>query len=413
LQAHVPDAILTICDANPECTHPTIPCTTWETYLDHLEQFDIVFRSPWISPHIPQLQEYTGLCMTQMQLFFDIYPGKIIGITWTKGKTTLSHLVYETLKQAWYSTILAWNVWSSVLDVIDIEAPVDRVVLELSSYQLYNLRWSLDIAIYNNLYFEHHVDRHGWFEAYKYDKSNIINLADYLLLGSQIKQDQPDLLDTIDFWTEYDIYGTSWTYVYKDAAWRHNKQKLIDDTWVLLLWEHNRYNICALVWVCEKLDIDIDILEQVLHSFSGVEHRLEDLWTHHSIRWINDAIATTPQSTLAALDTYKHEVDTIFLWWKDGGYDFKELIEMLAEYRVSNVILFPNNGKHILDFIVTHPTYSPFTHICTTMKEAVHIAKQNTRPWKIALLSCASPSYSLWKNFEEKGREFKECILAT
>jgi len=349
--------------------------------------------------------------MTQTQLFLDIYPGKIVGITWTKGKTTLTHLVYETLKEAGHTTILAWNVWSSVLDVIDIEHPVDRVVLELSSYQLYRLQWSIDIVIYNNLYYEHHVDWHGWFEAYKYDKSNIINLAQYLLLWSQLEKEHPDLLDTIDLDIVYDIYWNSWTYVYKDTAWRHNKQKIFDDTWVVLPWVHNRYNICAVLWVCKKLDIDTDILKNVLHTFSGVEHRLENLWIHHGIRWINDAIATTPQSTLAALDTYKHDIDTIFLGWKDGGYDFSELIEMLATYCVSNVILFPNNGKHILDLIVIHPTYSPFTHICTTMKEAVHIAKQNTAPWRIALLSCASPSYSLWKNFEEKGREFKENVL--
>ena len=178
-----------------------------------------------------------------------------------------------------------------------------------------------------------------------------------------------------------------------------------NDKDVLLPGVHNRYNICAVIGICDILHIDMHALQIVLRSFSGVEHRLEDVWVYGGIRWVNDAIATTPESTIAALETYKDEVDTIFLGGKDGGYDFSILVDKLALYNVHNIILFPDSGKIIKKIL----DISKYTILETSsMQEAVQFASNYTQHGKIALLSCASPSYSLRKNFEEKGKLFKE-----
>jgi len=121
-------------------------------------------------------------------------------------------------------------------------------------------------------------------------------------------------------------------------------------------------------------------------------------WKYDGIIFIDDAISTTPESTIEAIKTFNYDIDTIFLWWTDRWYEFYELIKELNKYNIKNIVLFPDSSQKILKLLG-----GSFNYIETkSMEEAIKWAKKYTKKWKIVLLSTASPSYSIWKNFEEK-----------
>ena len=124
------------------------------------------------------------------------------------------------------------------------------------------------------------------------------------------------------------------------------------------------------------------------------------------IKFYDDAISTTPQSAIAAIKSLPN-VKTIFLGGTDRGYDFSELEKTLRDYKVKNIVLFPDSGKRILS---SRDGFNVFE--TKSMKDAVDFAFKNTNAGETCVLSTASPSFSLWKNFEVKGDEFKKEVLS-
>lgn len=148
---------------------------------------------------------------------------------------------------------------------------------------------------------------------------------------------------------------------------------------------------------------DEDIISAV-NNFIGLPHRLEFVGEYNGIKFYDDAISTTPESTIMAIKALKN-IDTIFLGGQDRGYKFLELEKNLKKYKIKNIVLFPDSGAKIIK------SKNNFNTLKTeSMQEAVKFAYKYTKHGKICLLSCASPSYSLWKNFEEKGDEFKKFV---
>lgn len=137
---------------------------------------------------------------------------------------------------------------------------------------------------------------------------------------------------------------------------------------------------------------------------------MQNIGTYKDITWIDDAISTTPESTIQAIQTFGHQIDTIFLGGTDRGYVFDELVKQLDHYEIQNIVLFPDSGTRILSALQTHSTHERNILQTSDMQEAVKFAYTHTRPGKICLLSTASPSYSVRKNFEEKGDLFAQYI---
>lgn len=161
---------------------------------------------------------------------------------------------------------------------------------------------------------------------------------------------------------------------------------------------------------------------------------MEHLGVYDGKERVDDAISTTPESTIQAIRTFGKKIDTIFLGGTDRGYDFKELIRYVLEYRIRNIVLFPVSGKKMLELLLSH--VEKYTDVSTSdckqciqlhyghgnqfhdlrifstdlMQDAVKFASKYTEPSKMVLLSTASPSYSVWKNFEEKGDLFKKYV---
>ena len=334
-----------------------------KNYLKHLSEFDLLIKSPGVTKQLLEGSAYT----TASNLFFAENKNLTIGVTGTKGKSTVASLVAAMLKEGGMKVELLGNIGSPMLLSLLKKQPSDKIfVLELSSYMLDDIQYSPDLALLLNK-FPDHLTYHGSKEAYFEAKERIFAF-------------QPD--DSLAFRPPH-----------KDGL----KFNLADTN---LIGAHNQGNVLAAARVARTLGVSDADMRRALKRFQPLPHRLSFVGEFRGIRFFDDAISTTPESTIAALKALR-AVDTIFLGGTDRGYDFKELEKTLRRMKVRNVVLFPDSGKRILKSRKALNVLST-----RSMAKAVAFAYKHTAPGKICLLSTASPSYSLWKNFIEKGEEF-------
>jgi len=355
-------------------------------YLKNQKNYDIAIKSPGIKKELVRLP-YT----TATNIFFSelirrrasgAWKGKTIGVTGSKGKSTTASLIFEILKADGKKVELLGNIGNPMLE--RLLKPVDRdviFVLELSSQQLDDIAFSSDIAVVTNL-FPEHMDYHGNVENYYNAKKNIINFQasqDFLVYNQKI---------------------IGWLKGYKGKPVKFAAKKYESN----LIGKHNQSNIGAAAAVAEILKIPQFNIQKAVKSFKGLPHRLEFIGEFKGIKFYDDAISTTPESTIMAVQSLKN-IGTIFLGGQDRGYDFSDSEKTLKKYKIKNIVLFPDSGGKMfkstagLNMLKTK-----------SMQKAVVFAFKHTKRGEVCLLSCASPSYSLWKNFEEKGDEFKKFV---
>ena len=387
-------------------------------YLDTLKKFDLIIKTPGISLYHSKIYPYKHKITSQAQIFFDYYQGKIIAVSGTKGKSTTCTLIYETLKNAKKNVQLIGNIGNPVLNYLDIKniesQKNEYAVFEVSSYMLEWLKKNNYISILLNIYSDH-IDRHDGFENYKDAKLNLLNGSKYNLVRDEIitkyELDKEDIKELA-----IRTFGHKGNYIYKDGLFFVKRKKILPADSIILQGEHNMMNICAVLGICDIMKINYTVLEETLATFKGLPHRMENIWTYGGIQWVDDAISTTPESTIQAIQTFGKNIDTIFLWWTDRGYVFDDLIQCIRKYGIRNVVLFPDSGKRIAQAFKDEDTPAGKEIIrvkifqTSDMKEAVKFAYKYTKNGKICLLSTASPSYTLRKNFEEKGHLFQQYI---
>ena len=365
-------------------------------YLKKQFEFDIAIKTPGINKRDIKIP-YT----TATNIFFSHIYGKnlIIGVTGSKGKSTTTSLIYSILKEAGKKVHLLGNIGYPMLGVFsktqDTDSREDEIfVLELSSYQLDDIKFSPNIAVATNL-FPEHMDFHGGIHEYYGAKKNIV--------AHQREGDcffyNPDVKDFKKWSTPAKMISSDKKLAFK--GWN-----------IPLLGEHNRSNLQLSYAVAKELNIPDSVIKRAVEKFKSLPHRLEFVGEFKGIKFYDDAISTAPESTIEAIKALSNygamnasrpsAIGTIFLGGSDRGYDFSILRKVLKKYRIKNIVLFPDSGKRILESRVGLNVLET-----SIMKEAVAFAYKNTARGQVCLLSTASPSYSLWKNFEEKGDEFK------
>lgn len=408
-----PDLHITIADANLELELPDDPNVSsqlGEGYLAGIDTFDVIVRSPGVR-YWPELEAVRDRVTTATSIFFHTVraetQAKFIGVTGTKGKSTTSSMVFELLKTAGHDTQLVGNVGNPDWEIFDQIADNTWIVYELSSYMLEDFTSYPDIAVMLNI-FPDHLDWHSDYASYVNAKAMITSrqteddllifhaLFDELVLISKHTQAFRMPVKVMN--------GLHW-----DKEWYYDGGKEVMKTSaVKLLGAHNKDNVLAVLAVAKALKIDYAHVETMLENFQPLPHRLEVVATVDGATYVDDAISTTPESTIAAVKSFDN-VGSIVLGGLDRGYDYDELAQLLTNRHVAIIALFPG-ARDKIKRALTRSNYEGEIIEVEDMIGAVDALSKHTPKDHVALLSTAAPSYDQYKSFKDQGRQFQAAV---
>ena len=394
-------------------------------YLNSLNGFDVIFRTPGMRPDLPQLVkeiENGAVLASEMEVFMDLCPAQIIAITGSDGKTTTTTLIAKLLEQQGYKVWLGGNIGTPLLCKIDEVQPADKVVLELSSFQLQTMKKSPDVAIITNIT-PNHLDIHKSMEEYIDAKKNIFlyqDRTDVLVLNYDntiTKSFVGEAKGSVRLFSRNEILGAGSFFV-KDGAIVYddgsNITELIKCDEILIPGNHNVENYLAACAAIIGLVLPYNMSE-VARTFPGVEHRLELVREVNGVKYYNSSIDSSPNRTKAALSTFKQKV-ILVAGGKDKNIPYDDLGPSLVE-KVKELILIGPTADKIeeslraeLDKRSLSRDYVK-THRCKSYEEIVSLASQIAENGDIVILSPASTSFDMFKNFEERGNTFKDLVM--
>ncbi len=390
-----------------------------ETYLDGLDQ-DIIFRSPGIRPDIPPFLaavERGSLLTSEMEVFFQVCPCKIIAVTGSDGKTTTTTLISEMLKNAGYTVHLGGNIGKPLLSEAGTMKKDDVAVLELSSFQLMTLSASPDIAVFTNLS-PNHLDIHKSMEEYAKAKENIFchQKEEDLAIFNR----DNDLTDEMSHRAPGRVTQFSRKQTLKDGVSVDNgtivvakdgeTRRLFSTDRILIPGQHNVENYLAAIAAVQGMVSD-EIILHTAETFPGVEHRIELVRTLNGVRYYNDSIASSPTRTIAGLRSFQQKVILIA-----GGYDKKIPFDVLGkevQNHVKTLVLTGHTGEKIRQAVVDTPGYQegrPAIVMEEDFTKAVLAAASLAKEGDVVMLSPACASFDHFKNFAQRGQTFKSIV---
>lgn len=375
-----------------------------ENYQEPLDNFDMVFKSPGIVLN-KQPSELRCLITSETQVFFEVYREQIIGITGTKGKSTVTSLIYHILRESGKDCRIAGNIGIPVFDIAESMTDKTIVVCELSCHQLEYMTVSPFTAVFLNL-FEEHLDHYGTMERYYNAKKNIyLHQKEYdcLLINSDIAPEKsPEIQQYI-----YEISAEnseSEIYVHDGIVkWTDHEDYVIPTDKIKLLGIHNHYNI-AVAYFITAFYVEREEFEKALCTFNPLAHRLEYVDTVNGVRYYDDSISTACATAIEAIKSVPN-AKTILIGGMDRGIDYTTLVDYLRETDI-NVICMETSGKRIYEMIKDLSR----VHYVPHLAEAVKLAAEITPKGKSCVMSPASASYGIFKNFEERGDVFKSLV---
>ena len=394
-----------------------------ENYLDNLNGYDIIFRSPSMRPDHPAIERELNrgaILTSEIEMLIDLCPGKVIGVTGSDGKTTTTTLIYKILVKDGYNCYLGGNIGTPLFAKIDDMRPEDVIVLELSSFQLMTLKKSPDIAVITNVS-PNHLDIHKSYEEYIESKENIYRYQkrdDVVVLNydNEITREMANnAIGKVRFFStkvklEDGIIIDN--RMIKLSEGKIRKQIInVDD--ILLLGAHNIENACTAIAAIFDM-VKPDSIVKVLKTFKGVEHRNEFVRELNGVKWYNDSIGSSPTRTIAGLLSFKSKVILIA-----GGYDKHLDYTELGKYIVDHVkilILMGQTKDKIknatLEEIEKRDVKVDIKIIeCDSLRQVVDEAYRNARTGDIVFFSPASASFDMFKNFMERGNLYKELVM--
>ncbi len=391
-----------------------------DNYLKNLDA-DILFRSPGTPFYKPELEvlKKKGVVVTsEMEVFFDLCPCKIIAVTGSDGKTTTTSIIAELLKAAGKNVHLGGNIGTPLLPIIEDVSYNDYAVVELSSFQLISMRKSPDIAVITNLA-PNHLDIHKDMKEYIDSKKNIflhqnafsktiLNLDNDItnsfedeVRGQKVKFSRKSPVNNGCY-----LDGTKIIYADYD-----NLIEIMDISDIKIPGMHNVENYMAAISAVWGI-VDIDTIVKVAKEFGGVEHRAEFVREFNGVKYYNDSIASSPTRTASGtLSLYDNKIILIA-----GGYDkhipYDELGPIICN-KVKLLILMGDTADAIEKSVINANNYcdnNPVIIRVSNMDEAVLQAKNYAQEGDIVSLSPASASFGLYKNFMERGCHFKDIV---
>ena len=382
-----------------------------ENYLDGVEA-DVVFRTPGMHPANPAIQALVnrGAQVTsEMEVFFEVCPCTILAVTGSDGKTTTTTLVSEMLKAEGKTVWLGGNIGMPLLPLVRQMQPSDFAVVELSSFQLMDMKRSPARAVITNLA-PNHLDIHKDMAEYVQAKTNIFRYQDkngILILNA----DNPITAafrgngKTLFFsrQKEADVC------LVDGVICRHG-EKVLKTSEILIPGVHNVENYMAAIAMVDGLVSD-ETIRQVARTFGGVEHRIELVRVKDGVRFYNDSIASSPSRTIAGLRSFPEKVILIA-----GGYDKHIPYDVLGPEicaHVKKLFLGGATGEKIRQAVISCPEYDPKAleiTDCGSFEPAVRTAAAAAKPGDVVLMSPASAAFDQFKNFMVRGDFYKKLV---
>lgn len=385
-------------------------------YLKDLNE-EIIFRTPGMKYYEPALTEARkrGSAVTsEMETFFELCPCKLYAVTGSDGKTTTTTILSEILKAAGKTVHLGGNIGKPLLPEIESIQETDCAVAELSSFQLISMRKSPDVAVVTNLS-PNHLDMHKDMQEYIDAKKNIF-LHQGAISRTVLNADNDITAAFAD-----ETRGDTWLFSRREKPARGcfcdgkaiyvQGEKLLSVEEIKLPGWHNVENYMAAISAVWG-DVPLEAIRKVAKEFGGVEHRAEFVRELDGVKYYNDSIASSPTRLISGtLSLYDRKIILIC-----GGYDkhipYDPLGPAICE-RVKTLIVMGATGPKIEEAVRSAKEYkdgAPVIVHAENMEEAVNAAREASQPGDIVSLSPASAAFDLYKNFEERGKHFKELV---
>jgi len=420
---------LTVCDANVDQKDEMpegVSVSLGINYLEGLEEFEVIFRSPGLSYLNPLIQsaKNQGVETTSCTSYFmDQCPCPIIGVTGTKGKGTTSTLIYEILKKGGKKVFLAGNIGTPPLEFLDELNGDDLVVLEMSSFQLQDLTKSPTVAVLLNTTSDHldyHADVGEYLEAkesilaHQNEKGVAVLNKDYeyfkyykpLVKGALRLVSVKSKVEDGAFVEDGGIYSAE----YEDDEFVCG----VDE--VALIGSHNLENILPAVAVAKYFGISNEDIAKAVKEFKGLPHRLEFVKNVHGINFYNDSFSTTPDTSIAAVESFD-EPTFLIAGGADKGADYGEWAEkILTRENLCGVVLVGDTAERMELAIRGSRENGAYETTPTkilraeNLKEAVDKSVKELANGGVVVMSPASSSFDLYKNYKERGEKFRKLV---
>ncbi len=401
----------------------------FDSYPDNFSSFDLIIRSPGISPlsAIIEKVKKQGVKITSpTQIFFDLCPSRIIGVTGTKGKGTTSSLIYEMLKKQGLDTYLGGNIGTPPLDFLDDLRDDSWAVLELSSFQLQDLDKSPRIAVVLMVTSEH-LDYHRDLKEYVEAKRNILRFQTHQDFAV-INRDYPASNES-DTHTEGQVYFVSreqdverGCYIRDGFVWIKTEKasgpgvpparRVIPTQDILLPGKHNFENVCAASMAAFLAGVETPKIAAVLKEFKGLEHRLELVRIFNGVAYYDDSFSTTPETAIAAIEAFD-EPKILILGGSSKKSDFTELGRVIRDSNSIKAIIGIGEEWPQIKLKIKNEKLKMIKVIerCKDMYEIVQRAREIAEIGDVVVLTPACASFGMFKNYKDRGNQFKDQVL--
>ncbi|MBT9175710.1 MAG: UDP-N-acetylmuramoylalanine--D-glutamate ligase [Firmicutes bacterium] len=392
-----------------------------EDYLADLKGFDLIFKTPVMRPDLPELSAAVAngaIVTSEIELFCELCPAPITAVTGSDGKTTTTSLIAAVFREAGAHTYLGGNIGNSLIEQVERIENGDRVVLELSSFQLMPMRQSPHVAVITNIS-PNHLDVHKSYKEYVAAK---VNIWRYQLPGDVVILNYDDAL-TRDmgaavpgkamFFSRLSELpeGVFWREGHLIARWQGREERICHAADLKLRGVHNQENVAAAAAACLVQNVPVSVIAKAVTEFATVEHRLELVRELNGVKYYNDSIASSPTRTIAGLAAIGGDI-VLIAGGSDKQVPFDELARVIVE-RVRAVALIGRTAQKISQEISLAEHQSGRhvkSAILPSLAAAVEWCQAQTLPGSSVVLSPACASFDMFRDFEDRGRQFKAIV---
>ncbi len=393
------------------CVELGVKLKLGDGYLDNLTD-DIIYKTPGMRIDVPELAAAAGRgahITSEMETFFELCPSHIIAVTGSDGKTTTTTLINEMMKHAGYKTWLGGNIGRPLLSEVGNMTEDDYAVLELSSFQLHTMKYSPEIGVITNLS-PNHLDWHKDYNEYIEAKTHIFKYMtreNKLVLNAD-NSDCAALLPLAHVNVKMFSRKMNASICLDGGMIVCEGEPVLDIKDIKIPGMHNVENYMAAIGAVWGL-VGKDDINYVAKNFGGVPHRIELVRELDGVKYYNSSIDSSPNRTINTLNVFPDKVIMI-AGGKDKGIPYDELGEPLAEHVKTLILIGATSGK-IEDALKATGRAGEVEVIkASTYPEAVETARRKAVPGDTVLLSPASTSFDMFRNFEERGELFKKLV---